>query len=413
MSHPNTTATSTNPSVNDVDPGPMLHSPATLLHDTRLTPIERNAWQVLRAHADGRGLCTLTSYEALRPFLTCSPRARAASAETVVRAIIVLRLTGWLSRVYPHRDALPHLRTNQYEMHAKPLSLAAACHRDAGYLALLDQAFEHASQLVRQVAWRVLSEGAVDPAAVQRLPQRLRDRLSAIPLTTDDDRDGPTSSAGESTLHDHSPSAFAAPLTEPATTEREDNEPASPISDDRDGGCDGDDVRTSTKALYEKNVRTARVRAREAENESEVNLVALPLPRCLAHVAADQHRDVTQALQRLPQAQRQDVLNELEARSRRGTVRDVVAYLFGLIRRALAGEFRVWAGRQPASATPAPAAPPPPPAASPRQPVSPRKPAVIAKPERASDATAHACITQLRELLRMPDFRGLSTAPVS
>ncbi|WP_230494483.1 hypothetical protein THH46_04385 [Pseudomonas sp. NA13] len=52
------------------------------------------------------------------------------------------------------------------------------------------------------------------------------------------------------------------------------------------------------------------------------------------------------ALKRLPSHHRQDVLDELQARSQSGTVRNVVAYFFALVKRVLVGEFRLWAGRQ-------------------------------------------------------------------
>jgi len=55
---------------------------------------------------------------------------------------------------------------------------------------------------------------------------------------------------------------------------------------------------------------------------------------------------VLAALKRLPLHHRQDVLDELQARSQSGTVRNVVAYFFALVKRVLVGEFRLWAGRK-------------------------------------------------------------------
>ncbi len=52
------------------------------------------------------------------------------------------------------------------------------------------------------------------------------------------------------------------------------------------------------------------------------------------------------ALRRLPREVGQEVLQELEARHRDGGVRNVVAYLFALIRRVGQGEFRLWAGKR-------------------------------------------------------------------
>ncbi|WP_235610730.1 hypothetical protein [Bordetella sp. H567] len=61
------------------------------------------------------------------------------------------------------------------------------------------------------------------------------------------------------------------------------------------------------------------------------------------------------ALRRLPPQRRQEVLDELQARSQSGTVRNVVAYFFALVKRVFSGEFRLWAGRKETSAAPRPA----------------------------------------------------------
>jgi hypothetical protein len=51
-------------------------------------------------------------------------------------------------------------------------------------------------------------------------------------------------------------------------------------------------------------------------------------------------------LQALPVEQRRDVLAEWSVRCAMGTVRNAAAYLFGLIRKALKGTFRLWAARK-------------------------------------------------------------------
>ncbi|UQS91916.1 hypothetical protein M5C90_12075 [Pseudomonas chlororaphis subsp. piscium] len=78
----------------------------------------------------------------------------------------------------------------------------------------------------------------------------------------------------------------------------------------------------------------------------------LRLPSCLCELAPDQHRDVQAALRRLPGEHRQAILDELEARTKLGTVRNAVAYLFGLVHRVLSGEFRLWAAKTPVNAAP-------------------------------------------------------------
>ncbi|WP_262459208.1 hypothetical protein [Alloalcanivorax balearicus] len=49
--------------------------------------------------------------------------------------------------------------------------------------------------------------------------------------------------------------------------------------------------------------------------------------------------------------QRQDVLNEWHCRCTAGYVKNAIAYLYGLIKKAVAGQFRLWAAREPMGTT--------------------------------------------------------------
>ena len=87
------------------------------------------------------------------------------------------------------------------------------------------------------------------------------------------------------------------------------------------------------------------------------------------------------ALQQVDEAQRQAVLDEWAARCHNSAVRNPAGYLFGIIQKAIRGEFKAWAGE---SASAAPASPPSSPPAS-----------------RAADPeVARAYLAQLREALR-------------
>jgi hypothetical protein len=86
------------------------------------------------------------------------------------------------------------------------------------------------------------------------------------------------------------------------------------------------------------------------------------------------------------EAQRQAVLDEWAARCRNSAVRNPAGYLFGIIQKAIRGEFKVWAGES-ASAPPAP--PPPAPSSPPAS--------------RATDPeVARAYLARLRSALHDP-----------
>ncbi|WP_235205450.1 hypothetical protein [Bordetella bronchiseptica] len=149
-----------------------------------------------------------------------------------------------------------------------------------------------------------------------------------------------------------------------------------------------------TYMLYEKE-RTYRTREGDGHSASQ----SVSLPPCLSNAQADQQKDVQAALRRLPPQHRQEVLDELQARSQSGTVRNVVAYFFALVKRIFAGEFRLWAGRKETSAALRPTENRP--AGVPR---TEHRPEPTAQP--ASRETALAHIANIRKMLNASTNAG-------
>mgnify|MGYP003561924188 FL=1 len=149
--------------------------PRRLLLDSRLTPLERNAWQVFRLLLDGQGLAT-PRYQDLQPYLSTVPYGPAASRETIARVLTVLRLTRWLSLVARGRDPITgRLQGSLYVLHDEPLTPAEAMELDPDYLELVGHGLGHAAKNVRIVAQHVLEEVQRDTDIDQRrLPTRIR-----------------------------------------------------------------------------------------------------------------------------------------------------------------------------------------------------------------------------------------------
>lgn len=96
--------------------------PRALFLDTRLTPLERNAWQIIRLMLNADGVTAFPTYDQLRPYLASTPCAQQASYETVARALTLLRLTRWLSLVRRRRDPKTgRIKGNLYVLHDEPL----------------------------------------------------------------------------------------------------------------------------------------------------------------------------------------------------------------------------------------------------------------------------------------------------
>ena len=112
----------------------------------------------------------------------------------------------------------------------------------------------------------------------------------------------------------------------------------------------------------------------------------LRLPERFLRLKDEQQAGALVALQQVDEAQRQAVLDEWAARCRNSAVRNPAGYLFGIIQKAIRGEFKAWAGES-ASAPPAP--PPPTPSSRPTS--------------RATDPeVARAYLARLRSTLRDP-----------
>ena len=320
--------------------------PRRLFLDRRLTPLERNAWQVFRMMLNEDGVTAFPTYEQLRPWLASMPCAGQASHETVARALTLLRLTRWLSLVRRRRDPKTgRILGNLYVLHDEPLTPFEAMQLDPDYLQLVSQALSHSAKAVQVVGLHTLKEIAEDPLLSGRmLPSRLQvlaERLASQGIGSQE------SYPQEDTVHDSEEGA-------PSLLRNSDQ----PSSDSEAGPKPASDG-ALRNPKQDRTVRSSRI--------NEV-----------------QQAGAMVALQQVDAPLRQAVLDEWADRCRGSTIRNPAGYLFGIIQRAIRGEFNAWA-KQAGSA--------PPPAATRDAP--PEPPRNVVPPEVAKQH-----IDRLRELLR-------------
>lgn len=353
----------------------LFTTPASLMLDARLTPLERNGWQVLRMLRSAEGISPLANLGQLRRYLTSTPLGQRAGYETARRVLVVLRLTGWISLVGQQRDPLTgHVLSELYQVHESALHFQQACTLDASLPTLLQSSIGHENNQVDRVAVHIQATLAQAPEAAS---------IAAHDQRHDDDDLPPTPPSQASEAADPLPLSgdSAGSTLVPQQTEH---------------ACHMTAEQGSTYKTYMyKKERTYR--AREGDGHSASPSVSLP--PCLSNAQADQQKDVQAALRRLPPQHRQEVLDELQARSQSGTVRNVVAYFFALVKRVFAGEFRLWAGRKETSAAPRP--PENRPAGAPR---TEDRPEPTAPP--ASRETALAHIANIRKMLNASTNAG-------
>ncbi|MBY4673872.1 hypothetical protein K6W12_24880 [Burkholderia multivorans] len=317
--------------------------PRALFLDRRLTPLERNAWQVFRLQLNDDGVTAFPTYDQLRPFLASMPCAAQASHETVARALTLLRLTRWLSLVRRRRDPKTgRILGNLYVLHDEPLSPFEAMQLDADYLGLVSQALTHAARAVQIVGVQTLRDIADDPMLNERaLPTRLQVLAQRM------------------ARHDWSPQSYPQDAMDHDSEEGQNRllRNVDPPSSESEAGPKPASDGALRNPKKDRTVRINRInevrtvpRARAMQN--------LHLPDRFLHLKAEQRDGALIALQQVDESQRQAVLDEWAARCRDSTVRNPAGYLFGIIQKAIRGEFKAWAGEgEPTSPTPRPAAP--------------------------------------------------------
>lgn len=355
----------------------LFTTPASLMLDARLTPLERNGWQVLRMLRSAEGISPLANLGQLRRYLTSTPLGQRAGYETARRVLVVLRLTGWISLVGQHRDPLTgHVLSKLYQVHESALHFQQACALDASLPALLQASIGHENNQVDRVAVHIQATLAQASEAASIAPHD-DDDLPPTPPSQGSEAADPLRLSGDSAGSTLVPQQTG--LARHMTAEQG----------------------STYKTYMYKKERTYR--AREGDGDSVSPSVSLP--PCLSNAKADQQKDVQAALRRLPPQHRQEVLDELQARSQSGTVRNVVAYFFALVKRVFAGEFRLWAGRRDVAPTPQPAGSHA--AASARTEARAEPPA-----QPASRETALAHIANIRKMLHAPMNAGDLAAQV-
>ena len=329
--------------------------PRALFLDRRLTPLERNAWQVFRLQLQSDGVTAFPTYDQLRPFLASMPCAAQASHETVARALTLLRLTRWLSLVRRRRDPKTgRILSNLYVLHDEPLTPFEAMQLDPDYLGLVSQALTHAAKAVQIVGMNTLREIAEDPMLNGRtLPTRLQ--VLAQRMARNEWADASYPQAPVDHESEEGQDGLLRNLEGPSS------ESEAGLKSAPDGSL--------RNPKEDRTVRMDRINQVRTVPRAK-SLQHLRLPERLLRLKDEQQSGAMVALQQVDESLRQAVLDEWDARCRKSAVRNPAGYLFGIIQKAMRGEFKAWAGEggspstppapPPRPAAPAPSAPPPP-----------------------------------------------------
>ncbi|MFS6933714.1 STY4528 family pathogenicity island replication protein [Klebsiella oxytoca] len=300
--------------------------PRQLYMDTRLSPLDKTAWVMIRLYAQQNDGAVFPTYEELQLQLA-SPHAGKASRETVSRALLMLRLTGWLSLCKRVRDDAGRVRGNIYAQHDEPLGLCDAEYFDPGWLDAVAKACLHSNKTVRLTALSVLNEIKQDTS--------MRHRHSRVALI-------------EARLSaPQSPQALA--LRQQDSLPGSDSE----LSMKREADLQGSESELSLKTMGYDRVRNPNRYVRSSTQcVKDTYVGTMPghdnrfrWPSVLIDSLTTQDRDnVESQLQALPGPLGQQVLDDVAERVGTGEIKNVIAYLLATLKRARNGQFNAVAG---------------------------------------------------------------------
>jgi hypothetical protein len=283
--------------------------PRALFLDPRLTPLERNAWQVFRMMLSQDGVTAFPTYEQLRPYLTSMPCSVQASDETVARALTLLRLTRWLTLACHRRHPeTGRIQGNLYVLHDEPLTPYEAIQLDPRYFELISHALTHSSKAIQRIGCYTLQEVTQDPLLSGRvLPSRLRMIMQRLA---------------------NQGSTLALALS----------------SESEEGASGSDDALRNPKT--DRTVRTDSINIESSTVPRTHEPPPLRLPERFRRLRREQQVGAIAALKQVESGLQQAVLDEWAARCDASAVRNPAGYLFGIIQKALRGEFHAWASER-------------------------------------------------------------------
>ncbi|WP_205957180.1 STY4528 family pathogenicity island replication protein [Pantoea stewartii] len=135
--------------------------PRRLFLDTRLSPLDKTAWVMIRLYAQLNEGAVFPTYDELQAQLA-SAHSDKASRETVSRTLLMLRLTGWISLCKKVRDEGGRVRGNIYAQHDEPLGYRDAETFDPGWLTLVEQSCQSKNKSVRMTALAIVNDILLD-----------------------------------------------------------------------------------------------------------------------------------------------------------------------------------------------------------------------------------------------------------
>ncbi|MDD2052750.1 STY4528 family pathogenicity island replication protein [Pseudomonas putida] len=150
----------------------MEATPRRLLLDKQLSPVDKVGWMAFRMLASQDRETSFPSYDDLQQLLSGQAGRSSASRGTVNRVVFILRLTRWLTLCHRARNTRNgRMIGNLYALHDEPCSIADTVSLDLNYVSFVSKCKSHAHQAVRKTAEAVFQTLKSDPKALYLINQ--------------------------------------------------------------------------------------------------------------------------------------------------------------------------------------------------------------------------------------------------
>lgn len=302
--------------------------PRRLFLDSRLSPLDKMAWVMIRLYAQQNDGAVFPTYDELQCQLAL-PHSDKASRETVSRTLLMLRLTGWLSLCKRVRDKFGRIRGNIYAQHDEPLGLFDAEYFDPGWLDAVADACRYTNKTIRLTALAVLQDIKADT--------RMRHRYSRVALIEARLSAPQTPREMASSWQKKTPSSE----TELGQKSQSSESELSVLKGDILPGSDSELSRKSRDGdLVRKSNRYVRSFTQSVKDTYVGGESLLSWPTTVIERLNTPDRDMLeQQLNALPDGLGQRMLDDLAGRMKVTEVRNVTAYLLANLKRAREGQF--------------------------------------------------------------------------
>lgn len=293
--------------------------PRRLLLDSRLSPLDKMGWIIVRLHALSNEGAVFPSYEELQLQLATPGKGR-ASKETVSRVLLMLRLTGWLSLCKRVRDDKGRIRGNIYAQHDEPLTFADAEVFDPHWLKTVAEACLSSNRTISTTARTIISEIRLDPAMSHHRShiQLIESRLGSAQTPEEMTNRSQGNAISNAPLCSGSEPSLRMPLLSP-----------------------GSDSEHSTNSGNSSRVRNPNsyVRGFTTNTNNKYVTHSVSLPEEFALLLKSEDRDmVNRQLQALSPEQSALVLSNADRAWRDGSLQNPLGWLLTVLKKARRGE---------------------------------------------------------------------------